>query len=267
MNGVKYTVLIRTFNSENTLLSTLDGLANQSIRPSEYIFVDSGSTDRTLSLIPKNAIIHRYVGADFNYSDAINQGVTYLSTDYVMIISSHTLLENCHAIEFALNILQSNETIGAAYFSQNGLGELTYQLIDKHNFTGFNGLHNTASVIKSRLLKLRGFRLEVFSAEDQEWASWLFHSENKATACIFGAGGKNNNPRKRSISKQLNEYVAIAYFANKKLLSFNNLFRVAYGVVKLDRNISLAERLFNLKLFFRLISCYFKRPQYKSRYF
>ena len=109
MNKVKYSALIRTFNSERTIPETLSSLRRQTIQPVQYIFVDSGSNDKTLLLIPENSVVHHFVGNEFNYSEALNQGLEYVSVDFVLIISSHTSLLNPKAVEYALEVLRSNE--------------------------------------------------------------------------------------------------------------------------------------------------------------
>jgi glycosyltransferase involved in cell wall biosynthesis len=271
MDKISYSVIIRTFNSEKTLPATLESLSNQTIPPSMYIFVDSGSTDGTLGLFPKDSIYHSFIGKEFNYSESLNQGLEYVSTEYVLIFSSHTLLPKSNAIEFALDLLGSNERISAAYFDNEASGELRYKLIDKFNFDGFNGLWNPCSIIRMSLLRRRAFSPEVFSAEDQEWAKWLFFSEDKATARISGAGMNNSTMNshlgKHWLIKRLNEHVAIAYFVNRKLLYWPNLVRVAFRIVKPAPRIELRERIFNLMLLWRLLSCLFITPKYKSRYF
>jgi glycosyltransferase involved in cell wall biosynthesis len=270
MNKIIYSAVIRTFNSEKTLPFTLEALRNQTNPPHKYIFVDSGSTDRTLQILPEGAIIHYFAGEEFNYSKSLNQGLEFVSTDYVLIISSHTLLPKCSAIEFALDLLDSDESIGAAYFDYDKSGELRYALIDKNNFDGFNGLWNTCAVIKMALLKRRSFLPEVFAAEDQEWSTWLFHYEDKMIARISGAGMKHNrdsNPKRHSLNKRLNEYVAIAYYSNRDLLKWINLVRVAFKVVRPMLPIDPKERFFNLLLLPRLLICHFVKPKYKSRYF
>jgi glycosyltransferase involved in cell wall biosynthesis len=267
---MNYSVLIRTFNSEKTLPGTLDSLSRQTIPPTEYIFVDSGSTDRTRLLMPRGCKIHKYVGAEFNYSDALNQGLKYVSTEHVLILSSHTLLANDRAIEFALGVLKSNGRIAAAYFDNEKREALRCTFIDKHNFNGFNGLWNTCSLMKVALLKRRGFRPDVFSAEDQEWASWLFHCENKVIARISGAGMDNStNPNlgKYGLRKMLNEYIAVAYFSNRDLLGWFNIARVAFRVIKPLPPVNLRLRCFNGLLFLRLVACHFVKPKSKSRYF
>src|SRR4051812_38681170 len=94
MDPTAYCTLIRTFNSERTISSTLRSLERQTCQPSRYIFVDSGSTDGTRGLLPPDAVFHRYTGGEFNYSEAINQGLQHVDCDYVLIISSHTSLAN-----------------------------------------------------------------------------------------------------------------------------------------------------------------------------
>jgi glycosyltransferase involved in cell wall biosynthesis len=269
---IPYSALIRTFNSETTLPDTLRSLSTQTIPPGEYVFVDSGSTDGTLTVLPRPSKLLEFVGPEFNFSEALNQGIKHVSTDYVLIISSHTTLQNCNAIKYALTLLTSDDVVGAAYFSNESSKKIECTLIDRTNFNGFNGLWNTCALIKMELLKRRNFRQEVFSAEDQEWASWLLYSQHKVIARINGAGMDNtkNNNRKawRSRSrKRLNEYVAIAYFVNRRLLSVFNLFRIGGRVITPSLQVSLRERAFNLVLLLRLLACYFIKPKYRSKYF
>jgi glycosyltransferase involved in cell wall biosynthesis len=231
------------------------------------VFVDSGSSDNSLHHLPHGSTVHKYVGNEFNYSEALNQGVEHVKTDYVLIVSSHTSLRNTRAVAYALELLGANENLGAAYFTNEDRGELTHELIDTKRFDGFNGLWNTCSLIKVCLLRRRGFRPEVFATEDQEWANWLFQSERMLTARISGAGMANNNPRKSSIKKRLNEYVAIAYFSNRMLLAPSNLARVIFAAIKPDLRFRLRDRFFHLVLFIRLVGCHFAKPRAKSRYF
>jgi glycosyltransferase involved in cell wall biosynthesis len=233
--------------------------------------VDSGSTDGTLTMLPDASTVHRYVGKHFNFSEAINQGLKYVSTDYVLIISSHTKLTNKNAIKYGLTLLSSNDFIGAVYFCSENAGSLRHSIIDRYIFDGFNGLWNTCSLFKTNLLRKRGFLREVFSAEDQEWTRWLLYNTEKTIARISGAGMEDNNKYKYKVGKYgrkkaINEYVAIAYFANRTLLSPRNIWRIFRKTVG-RRNISLEERIFNLNLTWRLLACCFVKPRYKSRYF
>jgi glycosyltransferase involved in cell wall biosynthesis len=265
--NIKYTALIRTFNSARTLPKTLASLERQTCKPSEYVIVDSGSTDDTLKHALPDSTIHSYIGAEFNYSEALNQGLNYVRTGYVLIISSHTEIQNENAISFGLNTLLLNLKIGAASFVHKAISALAINLIDSTNFDGHNGLSNTCALIDMSLLRVRNFRPDVFTAEDQEWAKWLFENRKMMTARIAGGGIMNHNSMMHCEKKIRNEYISIAYFSNRKLLTSINILRI--GVRALNPNIpfSKAERISKLILFFRLISCRFVKPTLRSRYY
>lgn len=267
MAEAEYSVLIRTFNSARTLPYTLECLANQTKPPSQYIFVDSGSLDATLDLAPGGSIVHKYVGREFNYSEAINQGLDFVRTEHVLILSSHALLIKRTAMEFALNVLRSADQIGAAYFSLDHSERLTTTLIDGSNFDGQNGLWNWCSVVRMDLLNRRRFRPEVFAAEDQEWASWLFREEGKSVARISGAGAINYNLLGHAPRKLRNDYVAVAYYAKRERLSWANILRVYWSAISPRGGFRFANRVSQLVLGGRLFLCRFSAPKAKSRYF
>lgn len=214
-NTGAYSALIRTFNSSRTLPATLDSLHTQTEPPARIVFVDSGSTDATLEQIPPVCTVHRYTGSSFNYSSALNQGLQHVDTEYVLIISSHTILGNPNAVSYALDLLKSNPLFGAVYFDFT-VGPLDYTAVDKRSFDGFNGLWNTCALIRVELLRLRPFNEEIPAAEDQEWAAWLIRRKSLMTARISG-GGMNNPfsspPRTPShVMKVIREQAAVVYF-------------------------------------------------------
>jgi len=259
----RYAVLIRTFNSAATLAQTVRSLQQQEIPPSQYVFIDSGSADNCLVAAPPEAEIHRFEGAEYNYSSALNQGVRHVREDHCLVISSHTSLQQPEAMRYALNLLATDPTIGAAYFCGDG-GPLSYLLIDQHNFSGFNGVWNTSGLFRSELLRARPFRHEVYSAEDQEWSSWLFKEKGMKIARISGGGMQYDNPRKYPLRKWLAEYLSVATFAKPELKSWYMIARIAYRVIK-PRSI-LRDRYYNFVLFFRLIACRFREPRLRSKY-
>ena len=265
MSSVAYSVLVRTFNSEATLPETLEYLRRQTALPSEYVFIDSGSTDGTLRVVPAESKVHSYVGRVFNYSEALNQGLVHVSNELVLILSAHTSLVNPKAIVFALELLSRDERVAAAYFDTEAIGGLRATLIDRANFDGFNGIWNTCAIIRMSLLRRRGFRGEVFAAEDQEWTRWLFSCGDMVVARISGAGMDNYSRNKdlqqsrTTERKRLNEYVAIAYFVNRNLLGARNLVRVGAQIVR-PWSGRFRERRFHALLLLRLIACRFVMP-------
>jgi glycosyltransferase involved in cell wall biosynthesis len=244
-----YSALVRTFNCEHTLPGTLAALSWQTEPPTQLVCVDSGSTDHTLNEIPTHVALHHYVGDRFNYSAAINQGLEYVNCDLVAIVSSHSSLQNPHAIAYALDLLHSHPNIGAVYFDASVGSKLEHDIISGTTFDGFNGLWNTFSLIRMSLLRERSFRPEVFSAEDQDWAAWLFAHKSMTVACIHGGGLINRSFNKGSMRKRLNEYVAVAYYVKPELRSLPNLIRLAMSTL---RPPGQERRRFRERLFYAL---------------
>lgn len=258
-------VLIRTFNSQATLPGTLESIDRQTHRPSGYVIVDSGSTDATLSLLPAGAIIHRFVGDEFSYAGSLNQGLDRVAADFVLVISSHTSLENENAVAFAIDRMISDERIGACYFCTDDAPEIAVEIIGPDNFTGFNGVWNTCAVIRMNLLRKRSFRTELFSAEDQDWSNWLLNDEGRLIGRLSGGGMRYNNPLRYPLRKRLNEHIAVALYVKPKMLRPAYLARVAYRII---RPVStFRDRLFNLYLLANLVRCNFVKPRLRSRYY
>ncbi|ALN74688.1 glycosyltransferase family A protein [Aureimonas sp. AU20] len=244
---MSYCALIRTFNSAGTLPETLASLSRQSVPPLRHVFVDSGSSDGTPALFPPGSVSHRYIGAAFNYSEALNQGIGFVDTPYVLVVSSHTSLANEQAIGFALDLLARDDRLGAAYFLLGPPGPFSYERVDGESFHGFNGVWNTCALYRTALLKRRGFRPEVFSAEDQEWSRWLFETEGLGIARISGGGMIYDSPLRYPLSKWLREYLAVAMYAKPSLLGWRAIARVAGRVVK--PRTTVRARWFNAVLF------------------
>ncbi len=87
-------VLIRFANSEETLPDVLAALQQQTLRPDVILGVDSGSRDHSRALIEAagGQVIHwphRYA-----HAPVLNFGLHHLPTDFVLVLSSHTVLED-----------------------------------------------------------------------------------------------------------------------------------------------------------------------------
>lgn len=231
MELTRYSALIRTFNSQRTLPATIASLAGQTVPPAHYVAVDSGSTDDTFGCLPANTTLHRFKGREFNYSAAINQGLAFVDTNYVLVISSHTALLNPEAVGYALELLERRDDLGAAYFCSEGGEALDHIVIGRQNFNGFNGVWNTCGLYKMSLLRDRAFRPEVFSAEDQEWSKWLLEEQGLSIARILG-GRMSYNASSYPIGKVFKEHLSVALFVRHDMLEFPYLARTIYRVIR-----------------------------------
>jgi glycosyltransferase involved in cell wall biosynthesis len=88
-NPTAISVLVRTFNSAKTLGRVLSEI--KLTEGDEYVIVDSGSTDSTLSIAAAyGARIIRAEGP-FNYSKSLNLGFRVAQNPWVLVISSHSV--------------------------------------------------------------------------------------------------------------------------------------------------------------------------------
>jgi hypothetical protein len=152
------------------------------------------------------------------------------------------------AMRYAIDLLAAEPSVGAAYFGEDRTPDLSWERIDFSNFTGFNGVFNTCAVYRMALLRQRNFRLDVPSAEDQEWSRWLFDRTGMSVARISGGHMRYDNPKGHHFEKRWGEYVSVALHAKPELRRLPNIARVAYRVVKVYPWQRLSERRFNLRL-------------------
>ncbi len=90
----KISVITVCFNSEKTIEDTICSVIEQDYPHLEYIIVDGGSTDKTLSIVQKykDKIIKIISEPDKGLYDAINKGIRIAQGDIVGIINSDDVL-------------------------------------------------------------------------------------------------------------------------------------------------------------------------------
>lgn len=89
-------IITVSYNSEATIIDTIEGVLNQSYSNIEYIIVDGNSTDTTLSIIQsyesafeKKGFIYKWISEpDKGIYDAYNKGVKLAQGDIIGIINS-----------------------------------------------------------------------------------------------------------------------------------------------------------------------------------
>ncbi|SNB46599.1 glycosyltransferase family 2 protein [Geobacter sp. DSM 9736] len=89
---MKFSIITVTWNSSRYLQETIDSVLGQDFPSFEYIIVDGGSTDGTLSIIAENAArdgrIRWISEADDGISDAFNKGIRMACGEIIGIINS-----------------------------------------------------------------------------------------------------------------------------------------------------------------------------------
>lgn len=120
---MKITVITICKNSEETIERTINSVINQNYQDLEYIIIDGGSTDATLSIINKFKKKINYVisEADKGIYDAINKGISLSSGDLISILHSNDVFFDCQVLNNVSKYFNLNKNFSIL------LGSLIYK--------------------------------------------------------------------------------------------------------------------------------------------
>ena len=117
---MKVSLITVTFNSEQTLLYTLDSVLYQTYMDIEYILIDGFSQDNTIGLMKMyeplfNGRMFWISEKDDGLYDAMNKGFSMATGDIIGIINSDDVLADPAAIKKVVRCFETDETIDAVY--------------------------------------------------------------------------------------------------------------------------------------------------------
>lgn len=267
---MKYTALIRTHNSFPLVADVVAALRMQSTPPYKFLAIDSASSaEQRSALIGLFDEVIDYPDEPFNYSKAINIGVNACKTEYVLIISSHVVIEDTQLISLGLEngLFEDSSCLGYCLVPTPETEKVWEILkVDKKNFSPKVGLSNSCAFVKVQKIIDRPFREDVFSAEDQEWAGYYLKNHNAHYFIATSFNLKYLNMHLNNL-KLLNEEISMAYFTHRKLRGTINITkRLLRSLLAFVRNrpdraklhMSIAKELFLMN---------FRKPVRKSSYY
>lgn len=119
MNTVS--VLMAAYNSEKYIARALDSLLSQTYTDLQIICIDDVSTDNTLSILKEYAAKDKRIRIlqmerNSGQAKARNHGLAVATGKYITMLDSDDWLSE-DAIESAVNVIESNETIDSVLFS------------------------------------------------------------------------------------------------------------------------------------------------------
>ena len=102
----KFSIITVTYNAEKVLEDTIQSIVTQSYKNVEYIIVDGGSTDGTLTIVNKyKEHIHTIVSEpDKGLYDAMNKGIKLATGDYLCFLNAG---DGLHEDDTLLRIVHS----------------------------------------------------------------------------------------------------------------------------------------------------------------
>jgi GT2 family glycosyltransferase len=98
MNDVSLSIVIPTFDHGDLLLDCLRSIHNQTVRPSEIIIVDDGSTENIRGMVRREFPDARVIRREFNagFCIAANTGLREAASQFVLLLNNDmTLAPDC----------------------------------------------------------------------------------------------------------------------------------------------------------------------------
>ena len=123
---MKVSIITASFNSADTIIKTFESVKNQNYNDIEFIVVDGGSNDSTISIINENErYISKFISEkDYGIYDALNKGINLASGDIIGFIHSDDFLESNDVLKEIVSMI-SFKNLDGVY------GDLQY--VDKYN--------------------------------------------------------------------------------------------------------------------------------------
>ena len=223
---MKVSLITVTYNSARFLQNAIQSVYNQDYSNIEYIIVDGGSSDGTLSIIEQNsACIAKWISEkDNGMYDAINKGMKMATGDVIGILNSDDMLASKDVIL----------KIAACFIEQQVdsiFGDLLY--VDAEETTrihrswkgmpykralintGWMPAHPTFYVRKEVVEQLGGYETHYFSASDFELMTRYLYKYRISSFYLpelivkMRKGGMSNGSLKKRIRANRRDYLAL----------------------------------------------------------
>ena len=160
MKSPLISIITITLNAETYLAQTIQSVLNQTYTNIEYIIIDGGSTDNTLSIINKYKACFAHVVSekDEGIADAMNKGIALATGDYLLFLHADDYFMEHKSLAKALEFLDGNTDILACSI-QFGKRNQIYKPRGFNFWTNFKqGIWHQGSICRKSLIKdLNGF--------------------------------------------------------------------------------------------------------------
>jgi glycosyltransferase involved in cell wall biosynthesis len=206
---LKVSIITITYNSESTLIDTIDSVLNQTYKDIEYIIIDGKSTDSTVSIIHsyKDKISKFISEKDNGLYDALNKGIAMATGDIIGVLHSDDFYTNHQVIEKIVQTFNLNQADAVYadlfYVDKTNVDKILRKWKSgnyKHGMfvNGWMPPHPTFFVRRHCYEKYGSFNLDLVSAADYELMLRFVHKHQIKLAYLpefiikMRAGGLSN---------------------------------------------------------------------------
>jgi glycosyltransferase involved in cell wall biosynthesis len=172
-NMNKITALIRFKDSDATLETTLKSLDEQSIRVDRILAVDTGSSDRSRAILQQHGADIVHWTEPYHAAKVLNFGMSHCTTPYVLILSSHTAMQETDTIERLLPLVERKGSAAASikwdddpYYSDS----ITQEEIQQKGMKFGSIYSNSLGLLRHKLWQEYPFETQINGLDDYDWA-------------------------------------------------------------------------------------------------
>ncbi len=204
---MKVSLITIAYNSAATIEDTIKSIVAQEYSNIEYIIIDGGSTDNTLSIIEKykESISTIISEPDKGIYDAMNKGVQNATGDLVGILNSDDIYTDNKVVSNIVEAIGNKDSIYAdlVYVNRDNTDKVTrYWKSGKYRKgifkKGWMPPHPTFFIKKSCYDQYGIYNLQLKSAADYELMLRMLHKHNISVAYLpevitkMRVGGQSN---------------------------------------------------------------------------
>ena len=181
MERFKCSVVIRSYNEEKNIERLFKGVIEQSVKETEIILVDSGSTDATLAIASRYPVKVLHIDPnEFTFGRSLNLGCAEAQGGFIVIASAHVYPLYQDWLEQLLLPFEDSE-VAVVYGKHRGHSTTRFsehqvfaawfpeESVNRQDHPFCN---NANAAIRRRLWLQRPYNEKLSGLEDLEWASW-----------------------------------------------------------------------------------------------
>lgn len=204
---MKVSLITIAYNSAETIEDTIKSIIAQDYSNIEYIIIDGGSSDKTLSIVDKfkDSITTIISEPDKGIYDAMNKGVQNATGDIVGILNSDDIYADNKVVSSIVEAIGNKDSIYAdlVYVDRDNTDKVTrYWKSGKYRKgifkKGWMPPHPTFFIKKSCYNQYGTYNLQLKSAADYELMLRMLHKYNISVAYLpevitkMRVGGQSN---------------------------------------------------------------------------
>lgn len=223
---MKISLITVTYNSARYLQNAIQSVYNQDYPDIEYIIVDGGSTDETLSIIEQNAgCITKWISEkDKGMYDAINKGMKMATGDVIGILNSDDMLASQNIISkiaACFKELKVDSLFGDLLYVEAEETSKVHRYwkgmpYNRKSFKwGWMPAHPTFYVRREIVEQLGGYETHYFSAADFELMTRYLYKHRISAIYLpelivkMRKGGMSNGSFKKRFRANRRDYLAL----------------------------------------------------------